>query len=109
MQALQLENKSIATSGNYRNYKESDGVELVHTINPKTGEAFKNDLLSVSVVASECYMADGLATALMAMGYVKADEFLVTNNYIKAMLVYYENETIKSKLYNGIETAIVKN
>ena len=57
------DNKSIATSGNYRNYKEENGVKYAHTINPKTGYPAQSTLLSVSVLSDECMIADAFATA----------------------------------------------
>lgn len=102
-QVVFLPNMSIATSGNYRNFVEKEGKEFVHTVNPKTGLAFKNDLLSVSVVAKECYMADALATSMMAMGYQKADSFLRSNDYIQAYLIFQIGDTVNSKTYNGFE------
>ena len=66
---LPLRNLSIATSGNYRNfYRDAKGQSFVHTINPKTGKGAKHRLASVTVLADSCMEADGLATALMAMG-----------------------------------------
>ncbi|RMD69465.1 MAG: FAD:protein FMN transferase, partial [Bacteroidetes bacterium] len=55
-------------SGNYRNFFEVDGRKYAHIINPKTGYPQQTDLLSVSVLADECALADAWATALMAMG-----------------------------------------
>lgn len=58
----------IATSGNYRNYKENEMGRIGHTINPKTGyPAIKSPILSASVIAENTMIADALATACMAM------------------------------------------
>ncbi len=61
----------MATSGNYRkNRRDKETGEIyVHTINPLTGFAQKSDLLSVSVLAENCALADAYATTFMAMGY----------------------------------------
>ncbi len=71
-----LVNETISTSGNYRNFHEVKGVKYSHTLNPYTGFPEKNTLLSVSVFGPECTMADGLATACMAMGFDKAQLLL---------------------------------
>ena len=71
-----LVNETISTSGNYRNFHEVKGVKYSHTLNPYTGFPEKNTLLSVSVFGPECIMADGLATACMAMGFDKAQLLL---------------------------------
>ncbi len=63
-----LSNKSMATSGNYRNYYYIDGIRVWHTINPKTGYPESNPTLSATVVHARCIVADALATACMVMG-----------------------------------------
>ncbi len=63
-----LTDKALATSGNYRNFFEVEGRKYAHIINPRTGYPQQTDLLSVSVLADECALADAWATALMAMG-----------------------------------------
>ncbi|MCA8997451.1 MAG: FAD:protein FMN transferase, partial [Planctomycetaceae bacterium] len=65
---VQLHNQSLATSGNYRNYFEKDGVRYSHTIDPQTGAPVTHSLASVSVVAESCMDADAWATALMVVG-----------------------------------------
>lgn len=63
---------ALATSGNYRNFFEVDGRKYAHIIDPHTGYPRQTDLLSVSVWADECALADAWATALMAMGHEQA-------------------------------------
>lgn len=70
--AIELSNLSLASSGNYRNFYEVNGVKYAHTINPFTGYPEKNRLLSASIFAKDCGLADALATASMAMGLEKA-------------------------------------
>jgi thiamine biosynthesis lipoprotein len=69
--ALALKDKAIATSGDYRNYFLSNEKRYSHVIHPKTGQPVSNGVVSVSVIASNCTFADGLATALMVMGIEK--------------------------------------
>ncbi|MDE6717677.1 MAG: FAD:protein FMN transferase, partial [Muribaculaceae bacterium] len=64
----------MATSGNYRNFHEEGGRRYGHTISPKTGRPVQTDILSATVIAQTAMEADGLATALMAMGTAKAKE-----------------------------------
>tara|TARA_R110002072_G_scaffold64203_2_gene159338 strand:+ start:180478 stop:181479 length:1002 start_codon:yes stop_codon:yes gene_type:complete len=85
---LPLENLSVATSGNYRNFFEKDGKNYSHTIDFKTGKPVDESLASVSVVSrSGCMEADALATALMAMGRKKALEF-AEEQKIAAYFIY---------------------
>lgn len=58
---------ALATSGNYRNYRQADSLTVWHTINPLTGYPAATHTLSATVRASYCAMADALATACMAM------------------------------------------
>ena len=64
---LEISDMSIATSGDYRNYREIDGRRYSHIISPKTGYPVENKIISVSVLSKECLNADALATALMVM------------------------------------------
>ncbi len=59
---------SLATSGDYRNYFEKDGIRYSHTINPRTGKPITHKLASVSVIHKECMLADAFATAINVMG-----------------------------------------
>lgn len=65
---IQLNNISMATSGDYRNYYEENGVRYSHTIDPATGKPIRHSLASVSVLHESASMADGLATALLVLG-----------------------------------------
>lgn len=89
---VQLKDKSLATSGNYRNFYEINGVKYSHTINPKTGFPERNALLSASVLANECMMADAYATAFMVMGLEKAFELAMKTPEIEAYLIYSKED-----------------
>ena len=67
-QVVHLSGKAIATSGDYRNFREVNGVRLSHTIDPKTGKPIMHRLASVSVIDDRCAVADAYATALMVLG-----------------------------------------
>lgn len=59
----------IATSGDYRNFFEVDGVRYSHLIDPRTGQPIRHDLVSVTVVHPSTAVADAWATALTVMGF----------------------------------------
>lgn len=65
---ISFTDKSMATSGDYRNYFEEDGKRYSHIIDPTTGYPISHKLVSVSVMADTCITADALATGLMVMG-----------------------------------------
>jgi thiamine biosynthesis lipoprotein len=88
---LELKDKAIATSGNYRKFYVENGIKYSHHIDPKTGNISKNSLLSVSIIASECALADGVATGCIVMGKEKAIEFLSNHPEFEAYLVYSDS------------------
>jgi FAD:protein FMN transferase len=88
---IRLSDKSISTSGNYRKFYVEDGIKYSHEINPKTGYPAKNTLLSASVIADDCAMADGLATAFMVMGKDKTIAFLQIHPEFEAFLIYSDD------------------
>ena len=65
---LEVTNRAVATSGNYRNAYKIDGLEVVHTLDPRIGRPVETPIASVTVVAPDCVLADGWATALMVLG-----------------------------------------
>ncbi|MCG7499487.1 FAD:protein FMN transferase [Vibrio sp. Of7-15] len=65
---------AVATSGDYRNYFERDGVRYSHIINPQTGQPIKHKVVSVTVIAPTSMTADGLSTGMMVLGSEKALE-----------------------------------
>ena len=85
---LDLEDKALATSGNYRKFYEKDGVKYAHTINPFTGFPTQNRLLSVTVIHDNCMLADAYATAFMVMGVKKIKRFAKEHPEIEIYLVY---------------------
>jgi len=82
-----LQNRALATSGNYRQYYELDGVKYSHTINPRTGFPERNRLLSASVFAPDCMTADAYATAFMVAGPEKAMEIANRTPQLEAYLI----------------------
>lgn len=66
--AIAVTNRSVATSGDYRNYFEVEGKRFSHTINPITGMPITHSLASVTVIADNTALADALATGMNVMG-----------------------------------------
>ncbi|HMQ49088.1 MAG TPA: FAD:protein FMN transferase [Saprospiraceae bacterium] len=89
--AFPLQNQSIATSGNYRNFYEVKGQKFSHTINPKTGFPERSTLLSASVFAPDCMSADAYATAFMVMGKDKALPLAEELPGIEAYFIYSDD------------------
>ncbi|WP_432473284.1 FAD:protein FMN transferase [Amphritea sp. HPY] len=81
-----VNNVGIATSGDYRNYFEENGVRFSHTINPADGKPIRHRLASVTVLADDCASADALATAMMVMGPERAEAF-ASQQGVEALLI----------------------
>jgi thiamine biosynthesis lipoprotein len=88
---ISIGENAIATSGDYRNYYEQNGVRYSHLINPKTGYPINHNLVSVTVVHPSSMTADGLATALNVMGKEKALALAETYN-IAVLLITKEKD-----------------
>lgn len=90
---LSLQNEALATSGDYRNFYEVDGKRYAHIIDPRTGSPAKSDLASVSVITADgnCSMADGYATALLAMGSSAAKAFAAKYQLAVFLIIHGEN------------------
>jgi thiamine biosynthesis lipoprotein len=65
---IEVQDMAVATSGDYRNYFEQQGVRYSHTIDPRTGRPITHSLASVTVLAEQCADADAWATAFMVLG-----------------------------------------
>jgi thiamine biosynthesis lipoprotein len=63
-----IDGMAVATSGDYRNYYEIDGVRYSHIIDPRSGHPVSHSLASVTVLHPSCTRADALATGLMVLG-----------------------------------------
>ena len=72
---LHIGNNAIATSGDYRNYFEFEGIRYSHTIDPSTGKPINHKLVSVTVIDKSSMIADALATAITVLGPEKGLEF----------------------------------
>ena len=88
---LQLTDCSMATSGNYRNYRYIDGKKYSHTIDPHSGYPVTHTLLSATVIARECAYADALATAFMVMGLEKSLQFCEQHPEIEGYFIYADD------------------
>jgi FAD:protein FMN transferase len=88
---IKVTDKAVSTSGNYRKFYVEDGIKYSHTIDPKTGYPAKNRLLSTTIVADNCTMADGIATACMVMGKEKAIDFIKSHSDLSAYFVFSDD------------------
>lgn len=102
MQAvIRISDRSLATSGNYRKFIVEEGIKYSHTIDPVTGYPVRDRLLSVTIIAENCALADGIATACMVMGIERAQEFLKENLQFDAYLIFSDEAGNFRTWYTG--------
>lgn len=85
---LNITDKAMATSGNYRNFYYKGGKKYAHTIDPKTGYPVQHNILSSTVVAANCATADAYATAFMVLGLEKAKTILDKHPELMVYFIY---------------------
>ena len=85
---LNVTNKAMATSGNYRNFYYKNGKKYAHTIDPKTGCPVQHNILSATVLADDCATADAYATSFMVLGLDKAKKVLEKHPELMAYFIY---------------------
>ena len=85
---LNITDVAMATSGNYRNFYYKGGRKFAHTIDPKTGYPVQHSLLSATVLAKTCAVADAYATSFMVMGIERAKSVLERHPELMAYFIY---------------------
>ncbi|MGB5646984.1 MAG: FAD:protein FMN transferase [Muriicola sp.] len=92
--SLNLKYAALASSGNYRKFRIDSitGQKFVHTIDPKTGFTRNSNVLSASVIAPNCALADAYATAFMAMDLEASMTLLNGKKNLEAYLIYLDDE-----------------
>lgn len=92
-QVITLKDKAMATSGTYRKFKvDENGNRYSHIINAKTGYPSKTNILSVSVIADNCMLADAYATAFKAMGIEETKVFLRKEDELAVYFIFEDKE-----------------
>lgn len=94
---VELKDRSIVTSGNYRKYVERGGKRYSHSLNPKTGYPAENRLLSATIICDNTAWADCLASICMVVGLEKAKEIVESSeDNINAYFIYVdENNAVR--------------
>ena len=89
---LNITDMAMATSGNYRNFYYKNGKKYAHTIDPKTGYPVQHNILSATVLASNCATADAYATSFMVMGLEGALKVLEKHPDLMAYFIYSDRQ-----------------
>lgn len=112
---VNLSEKAMATSGNYRNFYESGEIVYAHIVNPKTGLSYPSDILSASVIANDCLTADAYATACMVLGLEKSIKLIQAHPDLEACFIFANEDKSDFKYYltegfkQRIDSTIVEN
>ena len=89
---LNVTDRAMATSGNYRNFYVRDGRKYAHTIDPRTGYPVQHNILSATVLADHCATADAYATAFMVLGLEGAQRVLGRHPELTAYIIYNDEQ-----------------
>ena len=105
LKAISLQDEAMATSGTYRKFKvDEHGNRYSHIIDSRTGYPSKTNLLSISVIATDCMTADAYATAFKTMGIEKVKIFLEDHPELKVFLIFEnDNKELKTLALNGFQ------
>jgi len=105
---IKISNKAIATSGNYRNYYEENGVKYAHTFDPMSGYPVQTDVLSASIITDDCMSADAYATACMVIGLDESKKLFKAHPELQGYLIYANNKGgFEVYFTDGIKNMIV--
>jgi thiamine biosynthesis lipoprotein len=106
---VNLDDKAMAGSGNYRKNKvdAESGLTYVHTVNPITGQAQPSQVLGVNVIAANCTLADGYATAFMAMPLEMSVELIHNIKDIDVLIMYIDDQgLLRFEMTSGFKSSI---
>ncbi|WP_363317822.1 FAD:protein FMN transferase [uncultured Amphritea sp.] len=104
---IEVRDVGIATSGDYRNYFEENGIRFSHTIDPATGKPINHRLASVTVLAEDCAEADALATAMMVLGPDQAETYAEQQG-VEALLIIKSDDGFIEKMTPGFSNYLVE-
>jgi len=96
-----LTDKAMATSGDYRSFFEINGKRYSHVIDPRTGHPVANGVVSASVIADDCTFADGLATAIMVMGYAEGLALVNKLDGVECLVVVRQADRTLQDYHSG--------
>jgi len=93
---LPVSNASVATSGNYEQYFDLDGIRYSHNIDPRTGLPARF-IKSVTIVSSSAELSDALATAVTIMGKEVGIDFINQLPNVHCIIINADNKISYSK------------
>lgn len=85
--AVEIEDKSVVSSGIYERFFEEDGILYHHILNPADGYPYQNDLIAVTIISDKSVDGDALSTTCFALGYEKGLEYIQTLPDVQAIFI----------------------
>ena len=102
---MEITDKGLVTSGNYRKYVERAGKRYSHTIDPRTGMSAEHNLLSATVLAESATRADALASICMVMGMEQSLQLIESLDGVEAFYIYVDEDgQVKTYATEGFKT-----
>lgn len=106
---IAISDVGMATSGNYRQFYVKDGKRYAHTIDPRTGYPVDHNLLSATVLAPSCMVADAYATAFMVLGVEESMQLVNEQKDLECFLIFSDaNETIQTIMSDGFKQYLIQ-
>jgi FAD:protein FMN transferase len=111
---IELNNKSVVTSGIYERFFEANGKKYHHILNPQTGYPYENEILGVSIISDKSIDGDALSTTLFSLGIEKGLEFINSQEGVEALFLskdhsIYLTQGLKDKLKLTTDKYTAKN
>lgn len=90
--SIEINDKSVVSSGIYERFFKKDGVLYHHILNPQTGYPYDNDLISVTIISDKSVDGDGLSTSCFALGLEKGMELIDSLPHVEAVFITNDYE-----------------
>lgn len=100
---VEIDDKSVVSSGIYERFFEKNGVFYHHILNPKAGYPYQNNLVSVTIISDESVDGDGLSTSCFALGLEGGMELVESLPDVQAIFITEDGEV---HLSEGFEEEI---
>ena len=101
LSVVSVENRALATSGDYERYRVSkSGDRIHHILNPKTGYPVKGSI-SVSILAPTALLADSIATMVFVLGPEKGLKWIENEKDVEGFIIYETKGKIKTVISRG--------
>ena len=92
---IELENEAVSTAGDYQRFIMKDGIRYHHILDPTTLQPARG-CQSVTIIAKEGVMADGLDTGIFVMGPEKGMALIESLSQVEGVIVDAQGKVMVS-------------